>query len=307
MKCSSHPVPSTEDGSEAADLSRPTSAIQLHGDEATKKLVVIIQPATAVPESLYHAFASYLAERGFLAVTYNYSGVGAVARCRSSRSIRMVDWVCDADAVIDAIRLRFPSDPLVVIGHSFGGHAAGLSHRSRFFTAVVLVASHAGSMRFIQPRLERAKATFLLHILGPVLTKMLGYMPGRRLGIGEDLPAGVMRQWRQWTKLKHYFFDDPRLKASARFAELRCPILCYSFSDDPWATEPAVGELVRHFKNADVERRRVDTKALGTGPIGHFGFFRQRHRDHIWPGVAQWLEEVVAAQQPRFDPKIDHD
>ncbi len=271
----------------------------LFGAGAPATPVVIIQPATAVPESFYTPFAEFLAEQGFRAVTYNYRGVGREAGDSSSRLLRMRDWAdVDVNAVIDEVRDRFPGAPLAAIGHSFGGHAVGLSDQSRHLKAAVLIASHAGSMRFIQPWTERMKATLLLHVLGPAVATALGYLPGKRLGIGEDLSAGVMHEWRRWTKLRHYFFDDPSLGAAERFARIECPILCYSFADDPWATEPAITELVRHFKNAQVTRRRIDSKQHGSGSIGHLGFFHRRHCDQLWPPITDWLRSVLNPLTP---------
>ena len=56
----------------------------LHGTlwspDAPPRALVLIHPATAVPERLYAGFARFLTERGFAALTYNYRGIGASAR-----------------------------------------------------------------------------------------------------------------------------------------------------------------------------------------------------------------------------------
>lgn len=269
-----------------------------YGGHQSGSPVVILQPATAVPERLYIPFATYLAERGFTVITYNYRGVGKEALAH--RHLRMRDWAdTEVNAVIIAVRNRYSGSPLLAIGHSFGGHAVGLSEQSRHLTAAVLIASNAGYLGFITPLFERLKATFFLHALGRTLGATLGYFPGKRLGLGEDLSAGVLDEWRRWTKLPHYFFDDPSLDAKARFAAIRCPILCYGFTDDPWATEPAITELVRHFRNAHVTRRQFDPAVVGSGSIGHLGFFRERHIEHLWPGVANWLLQQCESDATR--------
>ena len=45
--------------------------------DAPPRALVLIHPATAVPERLYAGFARFLTERGFAALTYNYRGIGA--------------------------------------------------------------------------------------------------------------------------------------------------------------------------------------------------------------------------------------
>jgi predicted alpha/beta hydrolase len=39
--------------------------------------------------------------------------------------------------------------------------------------------------------------------------------------------------------------------------------------------------------------RRIAPQELGAGPIGHFGFFRRRHAEALWPVVGDWLAGTV--------------
>lgn len=156
-----------------------------------------------------------------------------------------------------------------------------------------MVASHAGSTRLIAHAAERLKVRLILRVLGPLTSTLLGYVPGRRLGLGEDLPAGVFREWSGWTTLPRYFFDDPTLGAAERFAKQRLPILALGFDDDPWANPVAIDLLVSYLTHAAVERRQIDPRATGSGPVGHMGFFRSRPGAVLWPGVADWLAQAL--------------
>ncbi|MEN3278182.1 MAG: hypothetical protein V7631_3972 [Massilia sp.] len=121
---------------------------------------------------------------------------------------------------------------------SWGGAGAGESALS----AAVLVASHAGVTRTIRGVAERARVWAVMRILAPLSCAVFGYMPGRRIGLGEDLPRGVMLQWSRWTTLPHYFYDDPAIDAARRAASVRIPLLMLGFDDDPWANpRPAAG------------------------------------------------------------------
>jgi predicted alpha/beta hydrolase len=264
--------------------------------------VVLIHPATAVPQRLYASFAEALAARGFHVVTYDYRGIGH-SRPASLRGFdaRMQDWAdLDAEGITDWARTRWPDLPLLAVGHSFGGHAIGLCEGSRHLAAAALVAAQAGSLRFITPLAERVRVTALLHGVVPLAATLMGYIPGSRLGLGEDLPAGVARQWSRWTGLHRYFFDDPALDAAGRFARVEAPLLVLGFDDDPWATAPAIDLLADHFRGTAVDRRQISPKAAGSGPIGHLGFFRRQHRDTLWPLLIDWLEERAAATVERL-------
>lgn len=51
------------------------------------------------------------------------------------------------------------------------------------------------------------------HLLGPVATRLYGYQPMSALGLGEDIPLDVYRDWKRWCQYPHYFFDDPQARA----------------------------------------------------------------------------------------------
>ncbi|KVE70321.1 serine aminopeptidase domain-containing protein [Burkholderia vietnamiensis] len=278
----------------------------LWSPDAPPRALVLIHPATAVPERLYAGFARFLTTRGFAALTYNYRGIGASRPARLTKlQARMRDWIeLDVGAAIAWARDTHRALPLLAVGHSVGGHAVGLSAGTAHLRAAVLVAAHAGSTRLIESAAERLKVRLILHVLGPLASALLGYVPGKRLGLGEDLPAGVFREWSRWTTLPHYFFDDPTLGAAERFSKQRLPILAVGFDDDPWANRRAIDLLVSYLTGAAVERRQIDPHAAGTGPVGHMGFFRSRPGAVLWPGVADWLAQALDARRDADRPSL---
>ncbi|VXC71611.1 alpha/beta fold hydrolase [Massilia sp. 9I] len=252
---------------------------------------VVLHPATAVTQDYYAAFAGWLAQQGFNVVTYDYRGTGR-SRPLSLRGFKatMSAWIDKDVAVVTRwAEGRFPGLPLLAVGHSVGGHAIGLSPESARLRAAVLVASHAGATRTVRGFRERLRVRFMLRVLAPLLCAVCGYMPGKRFGLGEDLPRGVMLQWARWTALPRYFFDDPAMDAARRMARVDIPLLVLGFDDDPWANPQAVDMLVSHLVNARMERRDIDPRALGVPAVGHMGFFRRRCEASLWPQVADWL------------------
>jgi predicted alpha/beta hydrolase len=258
---------------------------------AGARATVLLHPATAVTQGYYEAFARWLAGLGLHVLTYDYRGTGA-SRGPSLHActVTMADWMSeDVGAVTRWAAGRFPGLPLLAVGHSVGGHAIALSDDSERLRAAVLVASHAGTSRLIRGFGERLRVRFVMRVLAPVLCALFGYMPGRRIGLGEDLPASVMRQWARWTAQPRYFFDDPAMYAERRMRRQRLPLLVLGFDDDPWANEDAIGMLVAPLVNAAVERRRIAPDAAGVPAIGHMGFFRKRCAAVLWPQVGSWL------------------
>lgn len=255
------------------------------------KAVVILHPATAVRQDFYHDFAGYLSEHGFSVITYDYRGIGR-SRCRNMRdyNVSMADWMEeDVGRVTDWAASRFNGRLLLAVGHSVGGHAITLSSATRALHAAVLVASHAGVTGTIQNTREKFRVWCVMRLLAPILCRLFGYMPARRLGMGEDLPAAVMLQWSRWSSLPDYFYDDPQLNAKQRAGQVDIPLLVMGFDDDPWANPDAISRLLHPLKQAVIERHYFRHSEVGIPAIGHMGFFRKRCAEALWPVVGDWL------------------
>ena len=264
---------------------------------ANARGIVLLHPGTAVTQRFYEPFANYLASLGFSVLTYDYRGTGR-SRPASLRGFEMSmsDWMEeDVGAVTRWAAVRFAGLPVLAVGHSLGGHALALSAETNSLCAAVLVASHAGVTATISGVAERARVWLVMRILAPVLCAVFGYMPGRRIGLGEDLPRGVMLQWSRWTTLPRYFFDDPAMDAAARMARVRIPLLVLGFDDDPWANRTAIGMLIGPLVNAAIERRQLAPRDAGMPAIGHMGFFRKNAAERLWPQLGSWLLEQAAS------------
>ncbi len=75
-----------------------------------------------------------------------------------------------------------------------------------------------------QPNEGKAAVWCLLRF-GAGTLPVFGYMPARRLGLGEDLPAPAMLQWGRWSAMPEYFYDDPEWDARQRAGKITLPIL----------------------------------------------------------------------------------
>jgi predicted alpha/beta hydrolase len=264
-----------------------------------KRHAVLINSATAVPRKIYRGFAGYLARRGCAVLTYDYRGTGdsrkkSPAGSRRPRSLAgfkagMSDWAAlDATAAVAWMRERYHHLPLNYVGHSFGGQALGLLPNNGEVTRAFLIAAQAGYWKLMAAP-ERYRVYVMLNYVGTPLTRVLGYAPGWS-GIGEDLPRGVFQQWVGWVMSRRYLFDDTNLKALQNFPQFRGAMRALCFSDDPWATPPAVELLCSGFIAIDPEILTIAPADVGAKRIGHFGFFRPEHRDTLWRGAAEWIQ-----------------
>lgn len=268
--------------------------------------LVLISSATAVPHGLYFGFASHLVERGARAVlAYDYRATGASPKPADwRRRISMKDWaLLDFPAAATALQAVAPGHAMTGVGQSFGGQALGLSGISDRFERYASVASMSGARRLLDDPWVWPR----MNLLGVPTAFALGRIPSW-MGIGEELPGTVFRDWARWCRMDNYFFDDPHLPETARFAEVKVPLLSLGMLDDPWGTPRAVGHLLARYENAAIVERWFGPEHVGDRPIGHLGFFRSRVAETLWPGLAGWLlhgtppETGVARDQLPLNP-----
>jgi predicted alpha/beta hydrolase len=201
----------------------------------------------------------------------------------------MRDWAAlDVAAAVEHLRTRWPALPLAAVGHSFGGQAIGLLPNNAAISRSLMIAAQAGYWRLFH-RPENYRVLAMLNA-GRLVTHAFGYTPGWS-GIGEDLPKGVFLEWTKWVMSPRYFLNDPTLPELANFPRYRGALRAIGINDDPWATPPAIDLLLSAFTGTQPERIQIDPRTLGSGPIGHFGFFRPQHREPLWRDAADWLGE----------------
>lgn len=254
---------------------------------ARNQRVVLLNSAMAVRQKFYAQYATYLASRGFTVVTYDYRGIGT-SRPASLRGYQANLWewgVKDLHAMIGWVRDHYPSMKLLSVGHSVGGQVLGLTPENRHISAFLGVAVQSAHWRFWSG-LPRLRMLFYWYCLFPLVPRLLGYFPGR-LGIGEDLPAGVMLDWAHGARRRKYLLD--LFPEHNHFASFTGAFYDYSFSDDDFAPRAAVEELLTFYPNARKTHKHVRPSDLSLTSIGHFGFFRDRSEPWLWAESTDWL------------------
>jgi predicted alpha/beta hydrolase len=262
---------------------------------------LVVAGATGVPQGFYRAFATFAAERGYEVLTLDYRGIGLSrpARLRGFAA-RFEDWARhDLGAAVDA--MAGDDLPLFMVGHSFGGHAFGLlpNHRrvARFYTFGTGAGWHGW-----MPRGERLKVLLLWRVAAPLLTRSRGYLGWSALGMGEDLPLGVFRDWERWCRFPRYFFDDPAM-AHVRdlFGAVTTPIVAANATDDRWATPASRDAFMSGYLRSAWAPVDIDPRSRGLGRVGHMGYFRRAARP-LWEDVLTHFAEHGAPAREEASP-----
>ena len=168
---------------------------------------LLIGAATAVPQKYYRHYAQWMSEQGYVVFTFDYRGVGQ-SRPESllGFNAQMNEWgIFDLDAVIRYMKTQLPEYPLYYIGHSVGGQILGLTSESQHVEKAVFVGSTLAYWKLYENAFRR-NIFFTMHILIPMLTPIVGYFPGTRLGVFKDLPKGVALEWAKWCRTPDFLF-----------------------------------------------------------------------------------------------------
>ncbi|GAA1878941.1 alpha/beta fold hydrolase [Paeniglutamicibacter psychrophenolicus] len=264
------------------------------------KGIVVIAAATGVLSRYYRRYAAFLAANGFIAVTFDYRGIGtsAPATLRGFRA-RWHDWgTRDIDAALRWARTGHEGLPLLLVGHSFGGFGVGLAPESRHLTRILTVgAQHAHWPDYAKG--HRARFLLRWHLYMPLATLACGFFPGKRRGWLEDLPRGVALDWAR--SRKDFTRNAPagqreRMREAQR--ALRAPILAVAPTDDPYATASAMARALACTPRAPAGTHHLEPGDYGREGIGHFGLFHDSHADTFWRQSLSWLEHGIDPWAP---------
>ncbi len=253
--------------------------------------VVIINAATSVRCRHYSRFADYLFANGFDVITYDYRGIGE-SRSGSLRGFKASwsDWgVLDFEAMLQRAQREFPGQPIDVVGHSFGGCAAGLGASGATIRRIVTVGAQFAYWRDYAAN-GRWRMFAKWHVVMPLVTALCGYFPGKRMGWLEDTPAGVVRDWSMPTPRYETRLSGRGL-SELPFAQVKAQLLAISITDDPFGTVAAIERLLGYFENSARTHLRIAPEDISEKAVGHFAFFRSEYQDRLWPIALQWLQK----------------
>lgn len=247
---------------------------------------LVLHGATGVPQRYYQPFARWAALRGVGVLTYDYRDFGAsrTGPMRDSRA-SFADWMLrDQGAAEHRLAELAPDGPLRVLGHSLGG--LGVAFR-RFDARVSRITTIGAGMAHHtdHPWSYRPIALAFWFVLGPVGTALAGYLPGRRMLLGADLPAGVYWQWRRWCTRRAFFHEDighslPQPDFTAPEPELRM----LTMTDDVVVPPVAVRRYADAFAAGRVEFTALNPADYGLSSLRHIAVLSAPNAA-AWPAI----------------------
>jgi predicted alpha/beta hydrolase len=256
-------------------------------------VAVLVVCGAGIPARFYEHFARFLAARGATVLCFDYRGIGA-SRTGNLRRLNsgMEDWaVHDIAAAFSELRRRNPTLPLGAVAHSVGTLLMGAAPDSVRLKRVVFFGPHTGYWRDYDPR-WRWLMYGVWHLSMPALTRVVGYFPGKRLRLGEDLPRRVALDWagRRRPEIGRSSEEARRFRQIlSRYPEVRADALVLSITDDAFAPPAAARRVLSLYPNLTVTQESVAPSDLHCRRLGHFGFLRRPTSEFFWHRAAAWL------------------
>jgi predicted alpha/beta hydrolase len=255
--------------------------------------IVVIACGGGIPARYYSRMAKFLAGREMAAFTFDYRGIGE-SRGRSLKGLEagVETWAqLDLGAALSVAQAAFPLASLGVIAHSVGAMLIGAARDAPKVSRIVLLGPHTGYWGDYRPR-WRWLLYLTWHVLMPIVTKLVGYFPGRALRLGEDLPRQFAMDWarRRRPELLRTANDVQRFgEILAHYGQMRAKTLILSVTDDAFAPPVAAQRLLLLYPNLTAIHESISPAALGRRRLGHMAFLRRPTGPYFWERASAWL------------------
>jgi predicted alpha/beta hydrolase len=245
-------------------------------------------PAMGVPAKHYLPLAEALAKHGIAAALHEWRGIGASDR----RAGRDDDWgyrellEADLQAGMAQVRTRWPHARFWMGGHSLGGQLSCLyaSLHPRDVAGIALIASGAPYWK----QFPFGRLIKMAYALASPLARLVGYLPGRRIGFGGNEARGVIADWSRSGLTGGYSARGMDVDFERQLAALTLPVLGLRLRDD-WLVPPrSLQWLLDKMPGAPRQISVVTPEQLAGQPADHFAWMKVP--DALALQLAAWIK-----------------
>lgn len=240
---------------------------------------LLLSGGTGVPQGYYAPFARWASMQGIGVLTYDYRDFGESLHGPLSRSrATFADWTVRDQAAAEArLAALAPDGPLWLLGHSAGGLGLPFRKRDRRVERVTTVG--AGAPYFMDhPWSYRPLVLAFWFVTGPPAVALTGRLPGRAMGLGADIPAGVYWQWRRWCTRREFFLADVGASLpEPDYGLMGAGLAMLTMEDDVVVPPVAVKRYVDLFPDGPAAYRVLRPAEFGLESLGHIQVFSARN------------------------------
>ncbi|ENX37083.1 alpha/beta hydrolase family protein [Acinetobacter courvalinii] len=249
-----------------------------------KPYPILICPATGITKNFYHAFAQWLNQQGYPVLSFDFRGIGESLHGALKDSTASInDWgIYDIPAAIEALLNRTQAEKVIIVGHSAGGQLLGIASNYHKVAKVLAIAGSTGHVKGLKGK-TKVLAPLMFNVIFPVSSFVKGYGATQFIGMGENLPKNVAKQWAEFCSKPGYVMNAIGKTIFEDYhQQIQCPITSFWATDDEIATHSNVKDLLRLYPNAQTKLIELNPQQLGYKQIGHMLMFKKSHQK-IWP------------------------
>ncbi|AIF48974.1 alpha/beta hydrolase family protein [Dyella japonica] len=270
----------------AVDGARAEVMLQRPAGRATQLLYWV--PALGVAAKHYLPLAQALATHGIAVAIHEWRGIGS----SNKRAGRREDWGYrelledDLPAGIAVARAAVPHAPLYLGGHSLGAQIASLYTSLHPEEAAGLLAVASGAPYWRQ--FPQGRLLWFAYALAPWLARLVGYLPGRRIGFGGNEARRLIDDWARTGRTGRYAAVGMGIDFEAALGRLDLPVLGLRLQDDWLVPEASLSWLLGKVPRGTHTQQVVTAAELDSDKADHFRWMKTP-----WPvatRMAAWLE-----------------
>lgn len=245
---------------------------------------------------------STLVDEGIAVICPDLRGHGTSGPMASEGGRWSYDDLVDFDvpALVGLARRRFPTLPLVAVGHSLFGHvtvAHLAKHNPRAVDGVALLACNVGSRSWLGLPLSDALGSSLIALMA-ASTLPFGRFPTRLLGLGNtDEAQPYIFDFVRWVQRNDWVARDGFSYRDA-CARIQIPVAAWVGAGDRLFSRPAAAEAFLQWIDP-TKRARVVGRHTGLSfDPGHMELATDRRCEAVWREVGRFVRTVGAGRPP---------
>jgi predicted alpha/beta hydrolase len=279
----------------------------VHSPEGAPRGVAVLAHALMARRTEFYrnqaaSFATFLVERGWRVVTFDFRGHGESRPTPHEGASYGYDELVTRDlaAVCAFAREQAgPLEPIVVVGHSLGGHAALVAQGIGAIEVDAIVGLGAAPPFLGQHEPSRARWWLKRAIFASMLAtaRRVGRFPARRLRLGsDDETLASCEDFDRVARTGRWTSRDGRADYLAALAKVRVPVLQVVSERDRFECVPECGERFVACCGGPRQVVRVARGDDGGDAPSHMGLVTSRRVRSVWDGIDAWMHRAPVSR-----------
>lgn len=269
-----------------------TVQINIFPSKNASKPIILILPAMGVKAKYYEPFARNLATANFTVATTDLRGLGT-SSVRPSKQVDFgyLDMIEDLKIVITTIKNKFPNQKVVALGHSLGGQIAALAQAKypTLLDGIILIA--ANSVYYKGWSGKQRYFNLMGYYLFPLLSRMLGYFPGDKVGFGGKAAKTQLVDWGYVGRNGQYQITGDTVDYEKALSEVNIPVLAIDIEGDWMSPKAAMAHLYQKFNaTAPITNYTLTRQEAGV-KLNHFNWVK--YGDGMVIKIEDWSNNAL--------------